>query len=448
MSDLFENRALEQRHSLHNHIRSVQLLSPPLQRTIGLGLTLAVAGTTWACLAHIPLLVNGTGIIAPVGTLRRVLARASGHAAFQFDRDGIVSQPWAAQAWSFSRDDRTFDRPALIRLARQLVVPVNFARMPAETNAYRGKVAAGTLLFQIDSRFEREELANSLRALENAQRQTSLLNMQEENQIRLLEQQKRSRKALFEAMAKLETEGGLSKEQLLQEKAEIDSLQAMIYQNRASIERNQGQLDEATNRLTSALASYIDHTMHFASDQLFIHQLSAKQRTQVTSGQPLMVVADKDLRSPQRVPAFLTSKDAAQTFAGMDVIATPAGIDRSRYGGIRGKVMHVDELPASKEDIAARTGIDGLAELILRRNPSPTEISIELAKDPGQSPRSNRSGYLWTANSDPPFPVRLGDQLDVQITTGYVRPIELVIPFFRRLLGITPPSASRPDGKF
>lgn len=448
MSNLFENRALEKRHSLHNHIRSVQLLSPPLQRTIVLGLVLAVAGTTWACLAQIPLLVNGTGIIVPVGTLRRVLASASGHAAFQFDRDGMVSQPWAAQAWSFSQNQQTFDRSELIGLARQLVQPVDFTGLPAEAHAYRGKVASGTLLFQIDSRFEREELANSLRELEYAERQTSLLNRQEENQIRLLEQQLRSRTALYQAMAKLETEGGTSKEQLLQEKDEVDSLQATIYQNKSSIERNEGQLEEAVNKLTSTLASYIDNTMHFANAQLFIHQLSAKQRTQVTSGQPLMIVANKDLRSPQRVPAFLVSKDAAQTSEGMAVIATPIGIDRSKYGGIKGRVMHVAELPASKEDIVARTGIDGLAELILSSTPNPTEISIELALDPGQPQGDNRAGYLWTANSEPPFPVRLGDQLDVQITTGYVRPIELVIPFFRRLFGITPPSTARPDGKF
>jgi hypothetical protein len=44
--------------------------------------------------------------------------------------------------------------------------------------------------------------------------------------------------------------------------------------------------------------------------------------------------------------------------------------------------------------------------------------------------------YKWSSNRIPPFPVRIGSQADVQITTIYRHPIEFVMPALRKALGL------------
>ena len=44
--------------------------------------------------------------------------------------------------------------------------------------------------------------------------------------------------------------------------------------------------------------------------------------------------------------------------------------------------------------------------------------------------------YKWSSNRIPPFPVRIGSQADVQITTIYKHPIEFVMPALRKALGL------------
>lgn len=44
--------------------------------------------------------------------------------------------------------------------------------------------------------------------------------------------------------------------------------------------------------------------------------------------------------------------------------------------------------------------------------------------------------YAWSTSRVPPFPVRMGTQADVQITTIYGRPIDFVMPALRQALGL------------
>ncbi len=117
----------------------------------------------------------------------------------------------------------------------------------------------------------------------------------------------------------------------------------------------------------------------------------------------------------------------------MTVIATPRGVDRSQYGGIRGTVVEVDRLPASRSQIVEQIGVGGISDQIQNSLEGPTQAILQLAKTPGTQ------SYRWSGPVAPPLPVKVGDRLDVLITTGAIHPIEMVLPFLRRSLGIAAP---------
>ena len=56
---------------------------------------------------------------------------------------------------------------------------------------------------------------------------------------------------------------------------------------------------------------------------------------------------------------------------------------------------------------------------------------------------TNSGGYEWTSREDLPYPPSPGDELNVQITTRLVAPVELVLPALRRFFGFSPPNPQK-----
>lgn len=442
MTSLYEERALEKHRALQTRATSLKLLTPPLQATVLLGFVLAGAGLAWATLARVPILVEGTGMVAPVDALRPVRSIAAGSALFRFDASGFRSPAWEAATWSLSRNPDSFGSAEIVALARELVAQPEYAQIPTVISNYVGRVPAGRLIVQIDSREEREKLLSALRTLQETERSTRILNAQQKAKNRILQQEQQSRIHVLQSMQKLQSSGYVSRQEILQEQATQDELRSTIYSNQSQIEQNNSARQSALSSLREALIGFIDRTLVFADADLYIQDVSVEQRGQVNAGQELLIASNRSTQTPRLVPAYLSNKEAAQTFPGMDVIASPIAVDRSQYGGIRGRVQAVAPVPSSQDEINARVGLESLADLILQRETTPTAIVVELLRDPAAGASSAGGGYLWTSRGGPPFPVKVGDQFDLQITTRSVRPIDLVLPFLRRLVGWTPPPST------
>jgi hypothetical protein len=151
-----------------------------------------------------------------------------------------------------------------------------------------------------------------------------------------------------------------------------------------------------------------------------------------------MELSDNRLDEPAMVPVFLTSNEMAQVFPGMKVLATPSGYKRSEVGGIRGEVVSMGKLPSGIDQITARIGVKAMAQVIVNREPSPTLAVVALQRS-DNSGTLNSGGYVWSSNSELPFPPTPGDQLNVEITTRRVAPISLVLPAIKGFFGVTPP---------
>ncbi|MEA5442561.1 NHLP bacteriocin system secretion protein [Cyanobium gracile] len=138
-----------------------------------------------------------------------------------------------------------------------------------------------------------------------------------------------------------------------------------------------------------------------------------------------------DGRTLQAV-AYFAPADARRLRPGLAMEVVPDWNERGRFGGIRGRVIRVNLLPATREDVNTTMGNPQLAEALVRHGPvMRTEIALQPT---GQPPGFD--GYRWTlSRGSSVFPIREGLTLKAH---GYVEwrpPVSYLLPMLRDLTG-------------
>ncbi len=127
---------------------------------------------------------------------------------------------------------------------------------------------------------------------------------------------------------------------------------------------------------------------------------------------------------------YVAASSVKEIKPGMDAQVSPSGVQREEYGYLLGKVDEVGEFPATAEAIVSTFQNEIFAQALLNGGPV-TELRIHFISDP-----STRSGLKWSSHKEPPTVVSSGSVCTVQVVTRRQRPIDLVIPYLRKKLGI------------
>ncbi len=444
MREIFEKRALRNRHQAGDKSTPIVVLSPPLRNTLGLGIVLSVVGVAWSFLARVPIEVSGTGVLLPVGKINQVRAQVGGAARWMFAEE---QYNWIPEVRQFQLQPDQLSDAAVLDLSRRILRAYSTPQLApslqknvvvSEDKMY----PQGTLLIWLQSLQEQESLQSKVDTLVSI----GLLNrVQQKNLIQkqsILEKEFSSRKKFLNSMLSLADNGFVTKPTLLQNQATVDNLESQIFSNRDSLVKLKTELQQSYIKLRQSLAKMISNGFIFADHDLYIRQIIPNNGEGVSQGDPLLLLSQQSLSNPVRVPVFLSERESAQVSVGMSVLATPIGMRRSEVGGIVGRVVQMAELSSGEKELQARVGVRSLATVIQQREPSPTLAIVELKRS-SEDRRANRGGYVWNSKGDLPFAPKTADQLNVSITTRKVAPISLVVPRLRLLLGITPPESRR-----
>ena len=452
MTQLFNNRALRKRHRIGDRNGPVRLLTPPLRLTLALGVLIAAFGALWATLAKIPIMVQGTGVLLPVSTINSSLSGTNGTVHWFFNEP---VQAWQSTALKFRDNPEQFDNQQMAVLARTMVrqtaalfdsqaksrendqTSSKFSESLKQT--YKGQqFPAGTLMLWVQSSAQQERLQSALTELNRTLADSRAQSSNIESKQAILSGELSSRKSYLEKMMALEGRGFVSRASILQEQAQVDNIRSQILGNRNELIRIENQNKKAYQQLRNELAKMISDELLFATRDVYLSQVIPNDGQSVTQGQVLLQLSDNDLNEPVVVPLFLSSREMAQVFPGMQALATPSGYKRSEVGGIQAEVVSMAKLPSSREDVKGRVGVSALADVVMQGEPAPTLAVLALKRAKNSTGR-NTGGYLWSSRGDLPFPPTPGDRLDVEVTTRRVAPIELVLPALRRFFGWSPP---------
>ncbi len=459
MTNIFSNRALKNRHRVGDGDKPVKLLTPPLKATLALGFVITIAGGLWSVLARIPISVNGIGILLPVSTIKTPKSLTNGFVVYMFDKP---EEAWQRDAYSFIRSPNSLNNEEMADLAESIyqasqpdgdLLTVGGQVNPSETytrrlnKTFRGiPVSNKQLLLWVRSADDLEPLSSSLSHLETrlakSKNKTNNIIIKQ----RILQQQLDSRTAYLESMKPLATKGYVSKQNILEAQGNVDNIRSQIHANDNELIQISSEVDQAYEKLRTRLSSVISNQFIYSPSAAYMTSIIPNEGEEVAKGTVLIELSQGEIREPLNVPIFLSSKEMAQVFPGMKVLATPSGYKRSEVGGIKGKIVSMEKLPSGKEAVTARLGVKSLAESIMAKEPSPTLAVVELDRNT-KNRAKNSGGYVWSSNSELPFPPTPGARLDVEITTREVQPISLVLPALRKFFGIAPPDLVPTDSQ-
>ena len=128
--------------------------------------------------------------------------------------------------------------------------------------------------------------------------------------------------------------------------------------------------------------------------------------------------------------SYFAPADARRLRNGMPVEVVPQWNQRSRFGGIVGKVRQVNTLPATEEDISTTIGNPQLAKALVESGPV-MRAQIDLERDP-----ASRDGFRWTlSRGSDVFPVREGLTVETHAYVEWRTPLSYILPGLRSITG-------------
>ncbi len=203
------------------------------------------------------------------------------------------------------------------------------------------------------------------------------------------------------------------------ERNRLDRMQEIERQNHA-IAEEEIRLETSTRVLAPVAGTILDHAVDVGS--------SIQAGALVTSIRPH---AQSDA-APIRVVAFVPYGEGKKIRTGMAAQVSLPFARPSRFGYMIGEIIAVNQFVSGKS-ARLSLGSSTLADDLQRQIGPMLRITIELEKD-----ADTPTGLKWTSSDGFHSPLEYPLLCGVRVITGEDRPIDLVLPWIKDLLGISP----------
>jgi len=115
---------------------------------------------------------------------------------------------------------------------------------------------------------------------------------------------------------------------------------------------------------------------------------------------------------------------------GMPVRIEPSTVKREEFGTMVGTVVTISDFPMTPQGMAAVLHNDNLVTRFSKEGAA-YAATVSLEQDP-----ETASGYRWAVGQGPPIRLTSGTLTRAEITTRRQRPLDLVVPLFKKYTGI------------
>ena len=145
-------------------------------------------------------------------------------------------------------------------------------------------------------------------------------------------------------------------------------------------------------------------------------------------GTPVVLIEDEGAKLEAVV--YIPAEQGKNVKAGLQVRVAPSTVKREEFGTMVGTVMSVSEFPVTPQGMTAVLHNDQLVKLF-SHDGAPYAVAVSLQRD-----ASTTSGYRWAVGKGPEIHLTSGTLAQAEITTRNRRPLDLVVPLFKKLTGI------------
>ncbi|GHU49222.1 hypothetical protein FACS1894127_1940 [Clostridia bacterium] len=193
-------------------------------------------------------------------------------------------------------------------------------------------------------------------------------------------------------------------------------------------QRRQVIMQDYSKRLKDLKNQYSDRSVITAKSSGVVSGLTVQPNDFVQIGD----VVGNIVRSGQTsgnldVILYVPLDKGKQVEAGMDVNISPTTANREEHGYIIGRVVSVSASSVTQESMMSILQNMQLVQAF-SRDTAVIEVEVELLRDGGTT-----SGYKWSTPRGAPFAIRFGTVCGGEIVVSNQKPIEKVVPFFKKL---------------
>ena len=279
-----------------------------------------------------------------------------------------------------------------------------------------------------------EALAQQKRNLESrlrvADEQGRVLGEREQTQIRLLEQGLITKQTLLQTQqerANLQLDAENFKNQIKELSLKKLENEKQGHVELATIE---SQVNEAKRSLDSLLTSKKLTTSLTSPFDGRVVEIKAGTGSLVAQGSAVMNIELANNGSGGLgAVIYVDSAHGKRIAVPMEAQITPTTVRREEYGFLRGTVDYVADYPATTQSMMLLLQNENLVR-DLAGNAPPTEIRATLRR------AANYSGYEWSTAEGGPVRIASGTLCNAEIVVQVQRPLSLVLPSFRKSLGV------------
>jgi len=387
---------------------------------------------SWAALLAILLLLALTvvwafqGSIATTAPGQGVIVRTGGVLNVSASGSGVVA----------SLNIKVGDRISKNQVIAQVAQPALVERIRATTEAISEAQRARSVAGQMRGGSAKLQLEALDRQRENARREIKVL----EDQAKLVAEQ-------VPLEAELLAKGLLTRQQTYATKQKLVEIEGRIAGLNADLKRYdseqfaiENQPMQADVEMKSRVASLerelagLRKELEVAGNVVSpytgeVIELRVTPGSAVTAGVPMLSI-QPDLDQLD-VLVYVPSALVKQIRAGMEAQISPSTVRREEYGYLRGEVTSVADYPATPAALMRNFQNEPLVGAITGGGPV-TELHVRLLPD-----EKTPSGYRWSSPLGPRIKLSSGTLVSAQVVTRRQRPINLVIPSVKEMLGLS-----------
>ena len=379
-------------------------------------LVLLALTVVWALEGSIATTALGQGVIVRTGGVLNVVANGAGVVTVLNIKvgDRIRANQVIAQ----------IAQPALverIRATKEAISEVGRQRSVA------GQIRSGSAVLQTEA-LQRQRL-NAEREIKVLQEQAALVAEQIPVEADLLAKGLLTRQQTLATKQRLvEIEGRIaaSSADLKRYDSEQFAIESQPKQADAEMESRAGSLERELAGLRKELEIASKVISPYGGEVI---ELRVAPGSPVTPGVPLLSIQPE--ADQLDVLVYVPSSLVKQIHAGLEVQISPTTVRRDEFGFLRGEVTSVADYPATPAALMRNFQNEPLVQSLSGSGPV-TELHVRLFPDSQTS-----SGYRWSSPLGPRVKLSSGTLVSAQIITRRQKPISLVIPSVKEMLGVS-----------
>ncbi|MFA5626439.1 MAG: NHLP bacteriocin system secretion protein [Thiohalomonadaceae bacterium] len=417
MNPLFRQQALAKVTNPDQLDQTLRVVRPRHVLGFLLILLIMLAGLIWSVLSTAPIKASGPGVLLSSSGVAAITAQDTGHVDQLLVKAGdqVVVGQIVARIRHPERKDGMLaaieEAHALENQHRTLQAEISIQdRMQAELIEQMRQA-------QKDRLISLEEQRQAL-----AQRRESEATLRAKGIITAVN--------LFETeaqLAQVSNEIAITKNRLFELSLTLEQEASRRHQELTSLRLN---VENASRRADNLRSGYERDRLAVADSAGTVAELAVDVNDPVVAGQVIArLLADNVGENGLTAIAYLPASEGKKIKEGMPALVTPSTVKVELEGYVRGQVVRVSELPATREGLMRRLKNAAQVEEIFKAG-APFEVEIKLQLD-----SSTTSGYAWTSGKGPDLQLEPGTLARTEVVVGRVHIISLVFPAMDHVLG-------------